>query len=583
MNRLHLRFVLATALLCVANVASAQDGFDVQRLAPSLDGARGFWSLPAGATADRLQWGGSARLHFGSNPFVAERGSSDIAVVSGQLQLDVSGFVGVTNWFELSAGLPVVVSQSGEAATSVVGLREPATGAGVGDARVAMRVQVLGPDQRVNANGLDLSLGFEARIPLGDPVRFQGDDGPRYQPNLTAEYSLRSGIRAGVQLGYSSRPDVQIDSLEIKDELTWALAAALPVGNVSFIPELAGGVPLGERQSSMEARGGARYQASDLFAVDLAAGFGVVAGVGNAGWRVIGGLHFSQRSGNDRDGDGIPNAIDECPTRAEDYDRDRDADGCPDLDDDLPAEPTDPVEPAEPPEPVESVEPPEPVEPVEPLEPVEPVEPVEPTDTPRRGFGTLRRVRDMDEDGVPDDDDLCPETPEALDDPFHNGDGCPTPDTDQDGFLDPADLCVDEPETYNGVADHDGCPDGFEHVEAVCDFIFLLTPITFDGRSDDFSGETTAVLDEVAAALENSAATSVRVEAHTDSEGDAGENSALTQSQAEAVVDYLEGVGVSVELSASGMGEEMPIAGNDSAEGRAENRRIEFHLSGGCD
>ena len=63
MNRSTLHVALVTLLLCVSAGASAQQGFDVQRLMPALDGARGFWPVPAGATADRMQWGGSAQAH----------------------------------------------------------------------------------------------------------------------------------------------------------------------------------------------------------------------------------------------------------------------------------------------------------------------------------------------------------------------------------------------------------------------------------------------------------------------------------------------------------------------------------------
>jgi OmpA-OmpF porin, OOP family len=60
---------------------------------------------------------------------------------------------------------------------------------------------------------------------------------------------------------------------------------------------------------------------------------------------------------------------------------------------------------------------------------------------------------DGDRDGVPDDDDKCPQQA------GHPPSGCPAGDTDGDGLNDDIDKCPKEPETVNGVADDDGCPD----------------------------------------------------------------------------------------------------------------------------
>ena len=68
-------------------------------------------------------------------------------------------------------------------------------------------------------------------------------------------------------------------------------------------------------------------------------------------------------------------------------------------------------------------------------------------------------MRDRDQDGVPDDSDLCPDAREDLDG-FGDRDGCPDDDNDLDGIVDARDKCPDQPEDYNGTADDDGCPDG---------------------------------------------------------------------------------------------------------------------------
>lgn len=69
------------------------------------------------------------------------------------------------------------------------------------------------------------------------------------------------------------------------------------------------------------------------------------------------------------------------------------------------------------------------------------------------------------------------------------------------------------------------------------------------------------------------------IEGHTDSRGSDDYNIRLSRRRAEAVRDFLVSQGVPIaRLRAVGRGEAMPIASNDSPEGRANNRRVEIHL-----
>ncbi len=85
-------------------------------------------------------------------------------------------------------------------------------------------------------------------------------------------------------------------------------------------------------------------------------------------------------------------------------------------------------------------------------------------------------------------------------------------------------------------------------------------------------------LDGVAAALKQlDASQKVVIEGHTDSVGSAESNQRLSKERAEAVRDYLVKQGVNeAQLTAVGRGEAEPIANNDTAEGRANNRRVEL-------
>jgi outer membrane protein OmpA-like peptidoglycan-associated protein len=75
------------------------------------------------------------------------------------------------------------------------------------------------------------------------------------------------------------------------------------------------------------------------------------------------------------------------------------------------------------------------------------------------GFMYEPAVGDRDGDGIPDDDDGCPDDAEDKDG-FEDSDGCPDLDNDGDGILDVDDQCPLVKEDYDGDRDEDGCPEG---------------------------------------------------------------------------------------------------------------------------
>jgi MYXO-CTERM domain-containing protein len=78
------------------------------------------------------------------------------------------------------------------------------------------------------------------------------------------------------------------------------------------------------------------------------------------------------------------------------------------------------------------------------------------------------QVLDSDHDGIPDDVDRCPQTPEDKDG-FQDEDGCPDPDNDLDGIPDADDKCPNEPEDHDGFQDADGCPDPDNDADGIPD------------------------------------------------------------------------------------------------------------------
>ncbi|MGE0514947.1 MAG: OmpA family protein [Hyphomicrobiaceae bacterium] len=101
--------------------------------------------------------------------------------------------------------------------------------------------------------------------------------------------------------------------------------------------------------------------------------------------------------------------------------------------------------------------------------------------------------------------------------------------------------------------------------------------INFNRASYDLDPASYPTLNKVADAANRCPALTVEIEGHTDSEGTPARNKRLADRRANTVREYLSRAGVEPSrLEAIGFGETRPIAANDTPEGRAKNRRIEF-------
>ncbi len=101
--------------------------------------------------------------------------------------------------------------------------------------------------------------------------------------------------------------------------------------------------------------------------------------------------------------------------------------------------------------------------------------------------------------------------------------------------------------------------------------------IRFDSGSDVILPSSEATLSAVRALLAEDSSLKFSVEGHTDSQGTPDVNQPLSERRAKAVAGWLVDHGVaSGRLTSKGWGVSRPVAGNDTPEGRAENRRVEF-------
>ncbi|MFP4561555.1 MAG: OmpA family protein [Thiohalorhabdus sp.] len=103
--------------------------------------------------------------------------------------------------------------------------------------------------------------------------------------------------------------------------------------------------------------------------------------------------------------------------------------------------------------------------------------------------------------------------------------------------------------------------------------------VTFEHDSSSLNAEFFDVLGSVAKVLEEYEKTVIHVAGFTDSTGSESYNQRLSERRAEAVASYLRGQGILEErLVTRGYGESHFVASNDTAEGRAQNRRVELTL-----
>ena len=102
-------------------------------------------------------------------------------------------------------------------------------------------------------------------------------------------------------------------------------------------------------------------------------------------------------------------------------------------------------------------------------------------------------------------------------------------------------------------------------------------PVLFEFASATIAPASVSTLNRLAATIKGCPSMHIRVEGHTDADGDVDRNQRLSENRAKSVTDFLVEAGIPAErLTAAGLGQTRPIAANDTSENKARNRRIEF-------
>lgn len=143
-------------------------------------------------------------------------------------------------------------------------------------------------------------------------------------------------------------------------------------------------------------------------------------------------------------------------------------------------------------------------------------------------------------------------------------------DSDGDGIPDSRDKC---PNTLaGGKVDGEGC--------LLKNQTISFNNIGFEVNSDKITASSRPTLDRLADSLKAQTDFKVEIAGHTDSTGSAEYNESLSDKRANSVREYLVSKGVEAErLTSRGYGEVDPVASNETASGRAMNRRVEFRVS----
>ncbi|MDX2024227.1 MAG: OmpA family protein [Deltaproteobacteria bacterium] len=500
---------------------------------------------------------------YQKDPLVLYRGDDKVgSLVGNRTSAHVLGAVALGDRLELGFSLPYIASQDGDD-LAALGIAKAAQN-GLASPSVALRLALM--SERLS-DAFDLAVGVAVGLPLGNKRLLARDD----KTNVRATVGVGKNLglfELGVDVSLWLRPSqtfaIGTDAASGR-QLTFAAGVAT-TGNVRL--ELAGRglVGLKEQGKSLELLAGIRVPAGQHVELFALGGPGFGQPVGSPAFRVLAGLAFKPAEpaavvpdeppppvlvdpcvsptapvdrcpNNDADGDAIINRLDKCPLVPEDKDAFEDDDGCvdPDNDKDAVLDGDDKC-------------------------------PLVPGDKAFAGCPPP----DEDHDGVLDPDDQCPQEAgpkERL--------GCPAKDKDGDTVMDDVDNCIDEP----GPAENQGCPkQNRQLVRITKDKLVILDMVYFNTGKATIKKRSFLLLSQIASVLlEHPEVRKVRVEGHTDSQGNDEKNMRLSQARAESVRAFLVKAGVSeARLSAQGYGESRPIETNATSKGRAANRRVEF-------
>lgn len=422
------------------------------------------------------------------------------------------------------------------------------------DVRLDARVLAWESDDRKTRVGGGLAVW----VPTGSKTGFASDRATTSMLYVSAEHQFDSFLLTG-QIGPHLRPHRALEgnnsALAVASELRYAVGGFVPMrdGRIRLGLELWGSTGIedvnpsrggeqstffGGNNTTIEwlAQGRFLLDERDRVFANVGAGTRLTGGYGAADVRVLASIG-TYLTLHDIKPDSPPPRVRVVPD-VEDYDPDTDGDGYPDSIDKCPTIPED----GKPPDPTDGC--PAPV--------------------------------DSDGDGIPDHLDKCPNEPEDMDG-IQDSDGCPETDADNDGIPDVEDACPLEPGPRSQIAEKNGCPTLTKVTED--GEVTLMQPIEFDTAKATIKPVSFPILDEVVTLMKARPDIRMQIHGHTDNRGGHAMNMQLSKDRAASVMNYLISKGIKASrLESDGFGPDRPKTTNDTEEGRAKNRRVDFKI-----
>jgi len=553
-----------------AALAQTSGNFSVNHFKPSERGSEWF-------ALDSLDLRGSLRPAIGivgdwaARPLVVYNGDGSLqsSVVRNQATLHAGASLVLWERLRVAFDAPIQIYADGHRGNLGGGvvLLPPAESTAMGDLRLSADVRLFG----TFGGPFTAAAGASLWLPTGDPKSYSGDPSVRVAPRILVAGELGMFVYAG-SAGVMYRDTDGFGDDSVGTEVMLAASAGVRLLDRRLVvgPELFGDTVvsasdsvLSKRATPFEGLLGAHYTIADTVRVGAGVGTGLVRGYGAPTFRGILSVEWTPAPARDeplptpvapepadRDKDGILDTSDACPDAPGVASAEPTTNGCPapsDADGDTIADAADACPSASGPA----------------------------SQDPKKNG--CPPPTDGDNDGVLDENDACPAAAGVKSaDPKTNG--CPNPDPDSDGIPNETDACPDAAGATDPDPKRNGCPTAF-----ITDGqIKIRDQVKFGwGSSMILPGkDSEGVLEAVLAVMkEHPEIKGLRIEGYSDSVGPAEQNKALSKYRANSVLKWLVAHGLDAKtLQAVGLGQEKPIDSNDTAEGRANNRRVEFHI-----
>lgn len=493
----------------------------LQRFRPA-PGPSDYLTLFSSGVAPHLQVHLGTFFNYGDDPLRLGTTDTPLArTVAFQSQLDVMASVGLVDQLEVGILVPWTIRQRGDVLTPLVPSgqsRENLNATGLNDWRVTGKFQLLS----LQENEVGLAMVGGLTLPVGRRDSLTSDEGWGAEVVVVGESVVRETIRATANLGFRYRPGQRILRTNvIGNEITWGVGAHMPflTENLDLVAELVGAVGVERKPAPLEgiARGEVPLELQGALRYSLLDEWFF------QDWALTGGFGLGLNNGvgtpDWRLFVGLTGQWVTGGWWSVDYRQPK-----------FRAE-------------------------------------IDPCDLDRDQRG--RRLRmSFEEPDCPEPEQVARVTEEERIEVLEE---IPDP------TLRPPPAPPEEelPEIV-----FEPVPGPEERAILRQGAIVITEAVNFEVGSDGILPESFQVLDDVAEILLSyPEITKVRVEGHTDSVGSAQNNQRLSEARAASVRQYLMEQGIAGErLESIGYGPSRPVADNGTAEGRAENRRVEFNI-----